>query len=258
METRFLKSLIVGASCSVSMLTCSAVCTDLSASALNLTGGGTGTTNGGDAVFTTIPNNGVPAGSGVINSFLRLQSPGNSATEEGFNTDFRSNGQPPLDGVSGNFTRNLLLGDVPVVSGFRQFLLDANEPGGNWAGLDLTDLKIYLSNTPSLSSLAGLTPIFSLAETVSFNVNPGSGRFDLQVDIANSLFTGAATQNLYLYSKFANAQGGFEEWSVRTPAHGGGGDPEPVPTPALLPGLFGMGLAALRKKRQQAHAASQG
>ncbi|XGB42701.1 MAG: PTPA-CTERM sorting domain-containing protein [Nodosilinea sp. LVE1205-7] len=28
-------------------------------------------------------------------------------------------------------------------------------------------------------------------------------------------------------------------------------NPEAVPTPALLPGLIGMGVAALRKKRQE-------
>lgn len=31
-------------------------------------------------------------------------------------------------------------------------------------------------------------------------------------------------------------------------------DPTPVPTPALLPGLFGMGIAAIRKRNNQAQA----
>jgi hypothetical protein len=217
------------------------------ASALDLTSGGSGTTNGGLAKFTTVGNDGPPAGSGVINSFLRLQ---NNGTEEGFNTDYRSGGQPPLNGVAGNFTRNLLLSDIPVVDGFRRFFLDTNEPGGNQATINLLDLKLYLSPTASLSSLSGLTPIFSLGETVNLrDVNSGSGRYDVMVDIADSLFSGSGSQYLYLYSKFDNAGGGFEEWSVGTPA--------PIPTPALLPGLIGMGVAALRKKKQTQEAAQK-
>jgi hypothetical protein len=39
--------------------------------------------------------------------------------------------------------------------------------------------------------------------------------------------------------------------SVLTVSSQYGADAAPVPTPALLPGLIGMGVAALRKRRQQ-------
>lgn len=234
------KALFAVASCALSI----GVLNVDRASALDLTGGGTGNTNGGLATFTTITNDGSPpAGSGVIDSFLRVKK---DSTEEGFNTDYRSNGQPPLDGVSGNFTRNLQLGDVPVVNSFRRFFLDLNESGGNKALIDLQELKIFLSPTASLSTLAGLTPIFTLDQTVNLkDVNSGSGRYDLLVDISNSLFTGSNDQYLYLYSKFNNTDAGFEEWSVGTP------QTTPIPTPALLPGAIGMGIAALRRKKRQ-------
>jgi hypothetical protein len=214
------------------------------ASALSLTGGGTGTTNGGLARFTTVTSPGLPpAGTGVINSFLRVQ---NNGTETGFNTSYRSGGQPPLNGVAGSFTRDLLLSEVPTVAGFRRFILDLNESnGGNKPLIDLTALELFLSPTPSLPTLAGLTPIFKLDQVVNLkDINSGSGKYDLLVDISNSLFTGPGTQKLYLSSTFGNTDAGFEEWAVGTPAV------TPVPTPAaVLPALFGMGLAAVRKRK---------
>jgi hypothetical protein len=239
-EKSFLTSALVGFACFLSL----GFLAIERASALDLTAGGSGETNGGLAKFTTVDNAGSPpAGSGVIDAFLRIR---NNGSEEGFNTNFRSSGQPPLDGVAGDFTRNLALGDVPVVNGFRRFFLDLNESGGSNARIDLTELKIFLSPTASLGTLVGLTPIFTLDQTVNLrDVNSGSGRYDLFVDIADSLFTGGTTQNLYLFSKFSNADAGFEEWSVGTP-----NNPTPVPTPALLPGLIGMGIAALRNKKK--------
>jgi hypothetical protein len=64
-------------------------------------------------------------GTGVINSFLRVQATGQ---ERGYNTDVTP---PPLDDKAGNFTRVLGLSDIPTVTiggvVYRQFLLDINQ-----------------------------------------------------------------------------------------------------------------------------------
>src|SRR5947207_15075112 len=73
-----------------------------------------------------------PTGTGVVQSFLRVQQKG---TEQGFNTDARPmlcDGITCDDKTDPNFTRNLLTSDVPVVTinghTYRQFFLDINEP----------------------------------------------------------------------------------------------------------------------------------
>src|SRR3954470_1821463 len=109
------------------------------AGTLDLTSGGSGTFNG--AIFTTTTTQ--PTGTGVIDSFLRLQ---NTGTEQGYNTSAR-----PVEfdqKTDPNFTRDLLLSSVPVVNingtAYRQFLLDINEQH-NTAGhlLSLDKLQLF-------------------------------------------------------------------------------------------------------------------
>ena len=88
------------------------------------------------------------AGSGNIDSFLRIQQTG---FERGYNTSDRSqngeqNGnQPPLNGVSGNFTRNLQLGEIPVVTiggiQYREFILDVNQTANG--PISLNQVQIF-------------------------------------------------------------------------------------------------------------------
>jgi hypothetical protein len=96
------------------------------------------------AFFT---NDAQGAGTGVINSFVRINT--NQPTEEGYNTSDR-----PLEfdeNSSPNFTRDLLFGDIPVVTledGFQylEFQLDINEPDtGSTNYLSLDEIEIYFS-----------------------------------------------------------------------------------------------------------------
>lgn len=263
------KQLLTGA-LAFSTLTVGALMQASPVKALDLTGATTsGSVNG--AYFERVPNNGVPAGTGNINSFVRLQSPGNATEEEGYNTDGR-----PLrfdENNSPQFTRSLKLSDIPIidVAGilYRQFILDINEPNASQQDpdlpkVDLTELQLFLGNAGNLLT-ANNTPfagfgsnaysVFDLdgageATVNLFDFNPGSGRYDLFAYIPDSLFTGP-NEYVYLYSKFTGAEGGFEEWAVGTP------NTVPVPTPALLPGLIGMGIAALRKKKQAGEATQE-
>src|SRR2546426_5317491 len=80
-----------------------------------------------------------PTGSGVIDPFVRIDTPGGAVTplEEGYNTSLRgSNGQfntttPPnvnqYTNTTLTFTHDLSLSSVATVNGFRVFSLDINE-----------------------------------------------------------------------------------------------------------------------------------
>lgn len=222
----------------------------------------TGTTNSGNAIFTAIaPDD--PAGSGVLDSFLRLQATGRETTEEGLNTNVNQ----VFDNKEGAFTHDVLLGDIPFENGYMNLLLDMNEDNGRGGGrgsidhayLDLVDLRIYVSNNAltstqlnsrtTVTQLAGLnlTTIFDLDRTVRlYDQNQGSGRADLIVQLKQELFKNTnPNQYLYLYSKFDNADGGYEEWAYR--------NPDKVPTPTVVLPLFAgmLGLASRRQKKNK-------
>jgi hypothetical protein len=202
-----------------------------------------------------------PTGSGYIHSFVRLST--NQPVEQGYNTDgrkleFDENNSP-------QFTRSLLLSDVPIVnkSGtlYREFLLDINQRAGLPGGLlSLDTMEIYLADRPDMLGYAGWgQPIFDLDGPtdnwvlLNYNLNPGSGAGDVLVYIPNALFTGG--NYVYLYSSLGASEGsaypnnaGFEEWAVLR--H----DPvSPVPAPgALLLGTLGLGLMRVLRLRRQA------
>jgi hypothetical protein len=181
------------------------------------------------AIFTQ--NSTQPAGSGVLDSFVRLQAHSDDAgVAQGYNTIIR-----PVqfdEKKDPNFTRPLPLSAVPEVTvdgtKYREFLLDINQTNSQPL-VSLDELRLYSSSSPGLwgydastNQLAGQTAVFDLgANSINLNsgLNPGSGIANMVALIPSSAFTNAAsTGYVYLYSKFGvtlPAHGGYEEWAVR-------------------------------------------
>ncbi|MBI2806750.1 MAG: hypothetical protein HYX68_17360 [Planctomycetes bacterium] len=169
-----------------------------------------------------------PTGTGVIDSFLRIQS-NKSMVQQGFNSDHR--GVQFNENTSPQFTRSLLLDDVPVVNvggvNYREFLLDINQKASQPL-LSLDELRIYLGGAGNLSGyvastqqLAGLNAVYDLDANgdnwikLDARLNQGSGKGDMLAYIPDSLFTGGSY--VYLYSKFGvnhTPNAGFEEWAA--------------------------------------------
>ncbi len=175
-----------------------------------------------------------PTGSGVIHSFVRINAGGNTAVEQGYNTDAR-----PLQFDENNspiFTLRLQLRDIPIVAhngvDYREFLLDMNQKHSSPL-LTLDELRFYVGNAGNLlgydantAKLAGLSPVYDLdkngdnAVLLNASLSHGSGSGDLLVDVPDALLTEPGGNFVYLYSKFGttvSANGGFEEWAVATP-----------------------------------------
>jgi hypothetical protein len=219
--------------------------TSASALTIDLTPGpgSSGTVNG--ALFEFDKEQ--PAGTGVLNSFLRIQK---TPTEQGYNT---SNSDFPFDEVppAGGFTRDLQFGELQQIGGDYLFVLDINEPkGGSQSLISLDKLQIYISdtggqNTTVLGDLGALIYDLDAGEDsvvlLDYANAPGSGVSDMLMTLPSSLFAGVSpTDFVILYSAFGDtdfSQDGPEEWAHVVPEPGTG----------LLLGLSLLGLAWRRR-----------
>lgn len=207
----------------------------------------------------------VPAGTGVFDSFLRIQAQG---VEQGYNTS----GDPvPFDDKKDPHTHNLQLNQLAETTvngvGYYTFGLDINETvGGSKSQLSLDVLKIYTSplgsqTTTDVNALGALRynldahgDTYVLMDAKAGK--PGSGASDLRAFIPVSDFAGAkATDYVYLYSQLgshAAADGGFEEWGATIQSSGGippAGNVAAVPEPniGIMLALGLLGVVVVRR-----------
>ncbi len=192
--------------------------------------GAIGSVNG--AIFRQIDTQ--PAGSGVLNSFVRMQSKHDTAgIAQGYNTDAR-----PVqfdEKTSQSFTHALPLSSVPEVNVggvlYREFLLDVNQTNST-PYMSLDELRIYTGGAPDLTGynpstnqLSGINAGYDLGAgnwiKLNSGLNPGSGSTNMAALIPDSAFGGGSY--VYLYSKFGvniSTHGGYEEWAVSGSGNG--------------------------------------
>jgi hypothetical protein len=179
-----------------------------------------------------------PAGSGVIDAFVRIHGLGGVTAEQGYNTDAR-----PLqfnENSSPTFTRHIHLSDIPEVTiggvSYRAFLLDINQKASQPL-LSLDQVRIYEGDSGNLAGydtktnlLSGISPLYDLnaggtKNWVELNgrLAQGLGKSDMTLLVPDSYFLRADTSGnpdpyIYLFSRFGDniiTNGGFEQWAVQ-------------------------------------------
>lgn len=190
-----------------------------------------------------------PAGTGFIDSFLRVQA---SPTEQGYNTD---GGFPFDDKNPHNFQHSVLLSSLAEFNlngtEYFKFMLDANQTGASNHTFTMTQLQFYTSNNGAQTTTTfnpDGTLAFDSSTHLAYNMNPGggtansvittatgSGKFDAIVYVPVSDFN---LSNKYVILYFAGqGNGGFEEWTAAT-------NVAPIPEASTLFPIVGL-LAAV-------------
>jgi len=181
----------------------------------------------GDGVLLTDTT--INSGTGHYNSFLRVQ---NDGEETGYNTDDNNR----LNNKDGIWTHALLLSSLDTVTigstTYYEIRLDLNETNSKTGpNISLDDLQIFwgsaaVSGDEVVGGLSGsgLHKVFDLGGSQPLvDHNHGSGTDDYQFLIPVDLFAGAtAGSYLTLYADFSGADGGFEEFRVRSADVGDG------------------------------------
>jgi hypothetical protein len=184
------------------------------------------------------------AGSGIFQSFVRLQ---NGGSEQGYNTDAQ---KFEFDEKAGNFTHHILVSDIPVVTDpahpgvlYWELYADINESNANditAARISLNDMEVYFTAEPALTGYPFDNPpttdeaelIYDFGGSILiYDVNSGSGEADLRyrIPLTNiSIPTDCTYKNpdcetyFVLYSRWGTTANyptdpaGFEEWKVKT------------------------------------------
>jgi hypothetical protein len=225
----------------------------------------------GGGQFTVIEISTQPAGTGVIDPFVRIQA---NNQEMGYNTTADNPHDNPMDTKPPEgYNRALRFSEVPLVGGFRVFLLDINESaGGDDEWLVITQIQIFLSSPadapldltapgavptlgfPGASEIFRMTTNGGITNTILLSFNIGSGGADMLLKIPDAAF-GAAGPDTFvtLFSSFGftgannplQSSDGFEEWAVLKTSS------VPEPTSLVLLGIGIVGLAAERVRRSR-------
>ena len=251
------------------------------ATVVDLTASNSGTINGATFEFDQQQ----PSGTGVLNSFLRVDRNG---TEQGYNTTVSNNPQLPFNEVFGNFTHDLLFSSLQPSNGEFLFVLDIGEPAaenpnqGQQSLLSLDGLKFFKTTIPGqnddsvdgagnangiigtlLYDMDGLEDSYVLLDA-NRDGHPGNGVSDMLLRVPESVFAGVLdTEYIILWSRFglqqpsftgAESFGTFEEWAHVTGLDDGGGPPqEVVPEPGTImllgTGLIGLALYGRRRAK---------
>src|SRR4029077_4100925 len=162
------------------------IATGAQATVVDLTTSTTASGQIGDALFFASDQQ--PAGTGFIDSFLRVQA---SPTEQGYNTD---GGFPFNDKNPHNFQHSVLLSSLTEFNlngtEYFKFMLDANQSGASNHTFTMTQLQFYTTNdraqTTTTFNADGHLPLGHLA----YNMNPGGGT-------TNSVITTATGSGKY-------------------------------------------------------------
>jgi len=145
-----------------------------------------------------------PAGTGVLDPFVRLQTDNaNQNYEQAYNTG-ASTLSPAMDydNQGGSHVHAFTLANVPKVTidgiTYYEYLLDSNEPNSATGKVSLDQVQIFLGDAPDLThtNVTPATPQAGLASIVSFETTKTTEVFRLN----NSDFTSSSSYEIIIDS----------------------------------------------------------